>query len=98
MSEGEGANQLVLPGKEEGQKRPWRSFGMSTPSNSTLAISSKFLASSTRRNGDLPTAVWRTDERMIPACVNMFQLKWCKWQKSVYYTKKRTNIMIVGVK
>ena len=69
MSVGEEINQLTLVGEEEGEKSPCRPFGMPTPSNSTLAISSKFLASSTRRNGDLPTAVWRTDERMIPACV-----------------------------
>ena len=60
---------------------------MSTPPNSTLAISSKFLASSTRRNGDLPTAVWRTDERMIPACVfvnTSFNLG--GGRKHIYYT------------
>ena len=43
---------------------------MSTPSNSTLAISLKVLPSSTNRNGDLPSALWRTEERMTPVYVH----------------------------
>jgi len=62
-------SQSELPGNEAGAKMPWIPFGTSTPSNSTLAISSNFLASSTRRNGDLSTAGRRTDDRTIPVCV-----------------------------
>ena len=43
---------------------------MSTPSNSTLATSLKVLASSTRRNGDFPSALRRTEERMTPVYVH----------------------------
>ena len=43
---------------------------MSIPSNSTLATSLKVPASSTRRNGDLPSALRRTEERMTPVCVH----------------------------
>ena len=39
---------------------------MSTPSNSTLATSLNVWASSTRRNGDFPSAFRRTEERMTP--------------------------------
>ena len=49
---------------------PWRSLCMSTPSNSTLATSLKVLASSTRRNGDFPSALRRTEERMTPVYVH----------------------------
>jgi len=62
-------SQSELPGNEAGAKMPWIPFGTSTPSNSTLAISSNFLASSTRRNGDLSTAGRRIDDRTIPVCV-----------------------------
>lgn len=55
---------------------PWIPFGTSTPSNSTLAISSNFLASSTRRNGDLSTAGRRIDDRMIPVCVYKSRMWW----------------------
>ena len=53
---------------------PWRSFCMSTPSNSTLATSLKVLASSTRRNGDFPSALRRTEERMTPVYVHQIDM------------------------
>ena len=43
---------------------------MSTPSNSTLATSLNVPASNTRRNGDFPSALQRTEERMTPVCVH----------------------------
>jgi len=49
---------------------PWTSLCMSTPSNSTLATSLKVRASSTRRNGDFPSPLRRTEERMTPVYVH----------------------------
>ena len=43
---------------------------MLTPSNSTLATSLNVWASNTRRNGDFPSALWRTEERMTPVYVH----------------------------
>ena len=56
---------------------PWKSLCMSTPSNSTLATSLKVLASSTRRNGDFPSALRRTEERMTPVYTDMIKACSC---------------------
>ena len=62
---------------------PWRSFCMSTPSNSTLATSLKVLASNTRRNGDFPSTLRRTEERMTPVYAHAYQTDMIIWDAIV---------------
>ena len=54
---------------------------MSTPSNSTLATSLKVLASNTRRNGDFPSTLRRTEERMTPVYAHAYQTDMIIWDK-----------------